>query len=397
VRIRTLILIKTATIGGAMTDQENIIRGSGKRLGALVMVAILAIGIAVFIVAPKSFKDLGFWESRPQLIEGQVVTDAVNVVKRNDVKLPHTGYLFEKPLAPYARLLKIRPWYDYFWFSGDTGLIRYDPDNGEWMIYERSDGLPSDTAFDLAIDQEKGLLIEAYKKREDNIVSSEGTYWVTPEGFKGAKKTLGEAVVGAEFSVSNMNMFQPEFARAIKHNGIWWVTSLGNHKPEKDIFEGGGVYRVDPETNKATFWNSDDGLARSYSYEMTFGNDGDLWVTHWDEGRGLSRLDPKTGEIEVIKESNNGIELGGIDIASIGEYVLIGQQRGLAVYDTESKRAISIDESEGLPGYIVSDIYVDDTKVWVTAYSYEGGDKRNTGVISFSYSDIRDAFAGNKK
>lgn len=380
-----------------MSEENKTSGWSVTRWAAAIVVAICVVSAGEYVFKKKPYKDISLWQSEPDFMEGRVVTDAVRVENRETMTLPHTAYLFEEPLAPKARLLKVRPWRDRYWFAGDTGLIRFNPETEEWMIYDRDNGLPSDTASKLAIDARKGLIIETYKRQENNSILSKGTYWVTSDGFEPAHRTLGEAVVGRKPLVSNMDLHRPNFIRSVKRNGYIWVSSHGDYKTEKEDFAGGGVYRIDPQNNKARFWGRDDGLARGYSHEITLGRDGNLWVTHWDEDRGLSRIDPETGKVEVIKQSKNGVELGGVAIASAGEYLLIGQQQALVLYDVDSRQAISIDERGGLPGYIVSDVYVDDTEIWVTAYSYEGDDRKTTGAISFDYSDIEEALTANSK
>ena len=52
------------------------------------------------------------------------------------------------------------------------------------------------------------------------------------------------------------------------------------------------------------------------------------------------------------------------------DYSFIGQ-----VYNPALDKAIKVTESQGLPGYIISDLYVTDSDIWVSVYGYAPGGK----------------------
>jgi hypothetical protein len=107
---------------------------------------------------------------------------------------------------------------------------------------------------------------------------------------------------------------------------------------------------------------------------------------HFKRERGISIYDPKTRQWRKKLTSKNNIELGGVEINTTGKFILIGQQRGLVIYNPDKDRAFILNEKMGLPGYIVSDIHVGDDTVWVTAYGYasDGKGSDRGGLVKFS-------------
>ena len=104
-----------------------------------------------------------------------------------------------------------------------------------------------------------------------------------------------------------------------------------------------------------------------------FLDDDEVFVAHWDEERGLSRIDRRTGRVEVLRRSANGIDLGGVVLAGDRETLWIGQQGALVRLDRASRQAKVLRETDGLPGYIVSGIAIGEDAVWASVYAYGAG------------------------
>jgi hypothetical protein len=149
-----------------------------------------------------------------------------------------------------------------------------------------------------------------------------------------------------------------------------------------DDFVGGGVTLWDRRTNEFWSYTKAEGLVRGYSCDV-FLDDAEVFVAHWDEERGLSRIDRRTGRASALRRSANGIDLGGVVLAGERETLWIGQQGALVKLDRASRQATALRERDGLPGYIVSAIKVADDAVWASVYAYGQGGVRAAGLVRF--------------
>jgi ligand-binding sensor domain-containing protein len=159
-----------------------------------------------------------------------------------------------------------------------------------------------------------------------------------------------------------------------------WFAMLGDYQKETGDFIGGGVSRLNLATGEWQSFRPRDGLMRAYSCDLAV-DDREVWVAHWDEETGLSRLDLATGTWIPVRQSSNGIEIGGVVLENDGETLWIGQQRGLVELDKKTLRAQLYTENEGLPGYIISGIAITDDAVWVSAYSNDIDGVRSSGIV----------------
>ena len=320
------------------------------------------------------------------------ITQHISVEKNNHAELPYVLYKFNDPLLPLARLLDFRLLDNTFWFSGDTGLVSFDLNTEQWSIFDKDNGLPGDTAYDLDVVDQK-LLVEIYNWKE-NSLSGVGTYQFNNGKYSKLKSSIETAKAGVRLSLT-LTGLPGSVNDVLQHNGFNWASFRGKHISREIGFEGGGVAQLTPEGELVKSHTLNDGLSDSYAYTMTAMNDGKLWLSHFKEERGLSVLPPNTSSWESVKTSANDIELGGVRLGNVNEILVIGQQRGLVFYNTESHQAHMITEKMGLPGYIVTGIQTTGNTVWVSAYSYaRGGRKqRSTGLIKFEYEDIIRLFA----
>jgi ligand-binding sensor domain-containing protein len=158
--------------------------------------------------------------------------------------------------------------------------------------------------------------------------------------------------------------------------------ALGDYVRETKDFKGGGLTLWDRRSNRFTSYTPKEGLARAYSCDV-FLDDAEVYVAHWDEERGLTRIDRRTGRVEALRESANGVEIGGVVLAGERDTLWIGQQGALVKLDRASLKATALYEKDGLPGYIVSGLAVGEDAVWASLYSYGGDGVRSAGLVRF--------------
>ena len=82
---------------------------------------------------------------------------------------------------------------------------------------------------------------------------------------------------------------------------------------------------MDRRRNEFRSYTPRDGLARGYSSDV-FLDDDEVFVAHWDKERGLSRIDLRTGRVEVLRRSTNAIDLGGVVLAGERDTLWIGHR-----------------------------------------------------------------------
>jgi len=296
------------------------------------------------------------------------------------------------------------------WIGTGKGLIRFEPAAGAWNFYGTTAGLPGERVSRVAALGGR-VVVDLGRYTGPHSVYGTGTHLFDPrpgtwtqlfDGFvwdlhwdgKNLWVGLGHGAesreIVADFAESGAaERFTPQNS-GLLHGDVhavrtWgqtvWFAMLGDHVKEKDEFFGGGVSVLDRSTGEWRSYTTKDGLARDYSCALAV-DDRQVWVGHgyWDPVKGLSLLDRKAGAWSVLKKSANGIDLGGFVLANDGNTLWIGQ-RGLVKLDKETRQATLYTEREGLPGYIVSGIAVDQDSVWVSAYSYGQPEVRSAGVV----------------
>jgi len=342
------------------------------------------------IVSESSSKTTN--KTEPEKGQGRLITQYVSVESNNQAALPYVSYRFQPPFLPLGRLLDFRHIDDAFWFAGNTGLLRFDLMNEQWSFFDKKNGLPGDTAYDVAIANGE-LVMEVYNWSKDRSLSKVGNFRFFEGRFLPLKGSIESAEIGGYVSSKSVGL-AGSIKDIVKHKNKYVLLSfMGKHSREKG-FQGGGVAQLTPTLELLKTHTTDDGIAHPYAYTMTIMAEGSLWLSHFHEERGLSVIYPGASSWVNIKQSENGIDLGGVRLGSINHILVIGQQGGLVFYDTISKQAYLFNEAMGLPGYIVSGIQVIDEHVWVAAYSYAKGGKqqRATGLIKFHFQDLAALF-----
>jgi len=350
-----------------------------KTFGYLLILVLFVSGVSLsldFLWPGKLDQWFGFTSTDSLLNDSSTRKNVTGLVRKEFLTTPVNMQVFHllEPLLPEARLLAIERIGDSFWFSSDNGLMEYDVGTQQWFLRDKETGLPGDTAYDIAQNQGR-LFLKIYDWNDEGkhrSLRNGRTYWLSEsdDAYDPTEQSIEEIKAGGHFTTENSDLLHNSVHAALHYQGYLWLTSLGTHDRKSNAFKGGGVSMLDPQSHQGRTFTEQDGLAHSYSYAISASDDGQVWVTHFDEERGLSVFDTRSGYLSQLLKSANGIELGGVEIAVVGQYLIIGQQGALVVYDRQSQLAFSLKESDGLPGYIVTGISVDDEAVWVSAYGY---------------------------
>jgi hypothetical protein len=68
-------------------------------------------------------------------------------------------------------------------------------------------------------------------------------------------------------------------------------------------------------------------------------------------------------------------------LAGDGATLWIGQQGALVRLDRRTRQATALREPDGLPGYIVSGLAIDEEAVWASVYAYARDGVRSAGLV----------------
>lgn len=331
-------------------------------------------------------------DSKPLFVSNSFdITSSVFNKSFNVDGVDFESWHLQKPLLPNARLLDFRMFGNRFWFSGNSGLISFNPTTGRWFLLDREHGLPGDTAYGIELDQDK-LLLDIYNWSEKRSLSNAGRYHFRDDELTATRVTRIRAKA-AGILFPETKVISRGVSDILKLEGSTWFTYRGTQNKGEEKFLDGGVALKPTDGSPVTEFTTADGLASSYCNSIAATSDGAVWVSHWHEELGLSRFDENQGSWEVIVKSKNGIELGGVSIHSYEAFIFVAQQRGLVVYDTESGLAILIEEEDGLPGYIVTDVqFTSHDSAWVSAYSYGQGGQKSAGLSKIEIDSLKRYF-----
>ena len=317
---------------------------------------------------------------------GREVTSSVT---REDHASPlgFTSYSLHQPLLPKARLLEMVHRKDSIWFASDIGLIQFSKPDEQWYLYDRRTGLPGDTVHHLTLDGDR-LLLKIYDRAGAHSLINPRHFWFDAENHRFGKSTItyDQARAGGSYTVKNSDILSNTVYNVLHYENKVWFTTATVKSGTKEWT--GGVSALKPFSKRGKQYTVRDGLAHPYCYDITSSENNSVWVTHWKPERGLSVLNKYSRKWHPLKTSRNGIELGGVKIAAVDHYILIGQQRALVIYDKRSGLAFELDEARGMPGRIVSDIKVDDDCIWVGAYTYTGKDSSRGGLVKIARSEL---------
>jgi hypothetical protein len=339
---------------------------------------------------------------REGLPEGKDVAAHVSVEERDGF----TAYRLGGPLAR-AQTLDIDLGMGAVWVGTSLGLLRHDPRSGSWRQWDATSGLPGERLVQIAVVAGRVVVDSSTPTSPGNVrgtgvlgfeVASR-TWKPMPDVFHawdlwGDGSTLwvgrGDGAEARDLETGALRRFTRaagellhDTVRAVRRHGETVAFAQpGDWIKAPSIFRGGGLTLWDRRRNQFRSYTEKDGLARDYSCGV-FLDDAEVFVAHWDEERGLSRIDRRTGRVEVVRKSVNGIDLGGVVLAGDRRTLWIGQQGALVRLDRASRQATVLREADGLPGYIVSGIAIGEDAVWASLYSYGGDGVRSAGLVRF--------------
>jgi tetratricopeptide (TPR) repeat protein len=283
------------------------------------------------------------------------------------------------------------------WIAREGGLLRFRADRQSWSSYGKEEGFPADLSrrigvfdhtviastylrhfnekkgYEYIADQrnyrfypEKNLWrdidLSCYPKQidqyEDRIILACG------DGIRTFDPVSGEKT---GFTPQNSALIHKDVA-GFMIEGSELIT-VGMGKKVNTRWRGGGVSLLELPDGKGRHFGVETGLADSYCYKVTT-TPGKIWVAHYKTERGLSVYDRRFGNWKAIRESRNGIPLGGVAVQGVGDNLVIGQQGGLVFLNTKTMEAKIFKEADGLPGYIVQNLALGQDALWVLMYGY---------------------------
>jgi hypothetical protein len=339
---------------------------------------------------------------REALPQGRDVTHHVSVEEKPGFRV----YRFSGPLAR-AQTLDVDVGLGAVWVGTSLGLLRHDLRGGGFRQWDETAGLAGERLNDIAVAGGR-VIADSYRPTSPGSITGTGILsfdvatlsWTTIEGLGGVWDLWGDGSTlwagtgrGAEardLETGAVRRFTREAGELVddtvhcvrRHGETVAFGALGDYVRETKDFKGGGLTLWDRRSNRFTSYTPKEGLARAYSCDV-FLDDAEVYVAHWDEERGLTRIDRRTGRVEALRESANGVEIGGVVLAGERDTLWIGQQGALVKLDRASLKATALYEKDGLPGYIVSGLAVGEDAVWASLYSYGGDGVRSAGLVRF--------------
>jgi ligand-binding sensor domain-containing protein len=157
---------------------------------------------------------------------------------------------------------------------------------------------------------------------------------------------------------------------------------FGDYILQTKDYAGGGVSRLDLATGEWSSFTEKDGLAEDCCCRLA-ADDKEVWVAHRNEERGLSLYDAATRKWSLVRQSANGVVLGGTHLALDGDSLWIGQHSGVVRLDRKSREATAYPEKDGLPGYSATAIAIGEKDVWVGACASGSRGANRSGLAKF--------------
>lgn len=293
------------------------------------------------------------------------------------------------------------------WVGTSRGLLRHDLPTGGFELWDEAEGLPGARLDEIAVAGGR-VFVDSSTPSGKGSVRGTGTLeldvagrsWSALRDVSGVWDLWGDGSTlwvgtgdgafvrdlqtGAvrHFTRSAGELVHDAVHAVRRHGDTVAFAALGDWVEGKKDFEGGGLTLWDRGRNRFRSYTTSDGLVRDYSCDV-FLDDAEIFVAHWEEELGLSCIDRRTGDVEAVRRSVDGADLGGVVLAGDARDLWIGQQGALVRLDRETREATVLREGDGLPGYIVSAIAVAEDAVWASVYGYGQDRVRTAGLVRF--------------
>jgi ligand-binding sensor domain-containing protein/tRNA A-37 threonylcarbamoyl transferase component Bud32 len=223
-----------------------------------------------------------------------------------------------------------------FWFAGDGGAVRYDPVTGDWEAFEPRPGRIPDRPITSMIEDDEGLWLGT---EGGGVLFYDGEDW---EAWDTDDELGGNDIYAIRQDGSGALWFTHPGSGLSRYNPAddTWRT-FGENEGASDWASYPGVdlngqlwIGGDDELKwyDGTAWRGTEQLAGAGTiFGIAFGPDGVAWL--WSEN-GVTRYDPSTGEQTTFTAADHPVleDVDVIDIASDGT-VWTGSEVGLAYYD----------------------------------------------------------------
>ena len=293
------------------------------------------------------------------------------------------------------------------WIGTDRGLIRYQTDRDKWTLFDK--GLPGHYVSSVVACSGKAIA-RVYTRTRPGYVSR-STYAFSPQSGQWKRfscygswlkilpqqphilwypvsRTDGQMLYAKDLRAERTKTFSAGTlvrgsAMDIAGQGNYiYVSRTGEYDRTTRSYSGGGVVRIDPTTGRRRSYTEKDGISHSYCYKIAAG-ERKIWVSHLGVDRGLSVFDSTERKWNVLRESKNGIALGGTRIAIARKTLWIAQQSALVQLNTETLKATVHTEPDGLPGRYITGLVAGEKAVWVACSTYGRDEVTSSGVARF--------------
>lgn len=283
------------------------------------------------------------------------------------------------------------------WVGTSSGLVRFEPERDRWTLIPAppesgARGMPR------VVSAGGRLAVQLWEYPQPHHANPKGAWWyeiatgrwarigdddfLEPLYWDGAQLWLrrGHRLIRLDPSTGKQRVYDEKdtpILKALRINALQvsgyeaWICGSGVWDDASKRLEGGGVLKLHLLTDRWHFYTVADGLGDPFCSDIHVDVD-QVWVSHWERGTGLSRFGRAQYRWEAVPRAVNQTIIGGPKLAVDGERVWIGQQNGIAWFDTQTRNAFLISEDLGLPGYITGGLVVDRDAVWAGMYAYGG-------------------------
>ena len=305
------------------------------------------------------------------------ITNLIDVENRES-DLNMTFYRFPTEVFPKHHKLRFITLDNNLWIASNYGLVNHDLATDKWKLIDSTRGLPNDGVSQLYTYTDKLAVFVAKRNDFKNTLShrtrtaylfNRNTY-----KFKSTNKELynfHKSIKGTRLYTSNSDIVNRTVNDVMYFKKRYWVTS-NTFTARTSNATKGGVAKLKGFSRRGEKFYENDGLASSSCFNLANTDDRYVWVTHSDKKLGLSRYDTLTEIWSVYKESKNGVLLGGSDIIGHDQFLVIGQNNLIVIYNTETEEAVELKQELGFPGRDFGELGKDDKFIWISNHTWYG-------------------------